>query len=172
MKNILFLIFCLLASQLFAQEDLQQEINFSTKTLNVSNTQELFNSLKRVFFLAEHENILDTNWTALHISKRVTTGFVNIDVDTQNVVLSVKAFKDTDEKELRIEIYTTRNDEVTHYESDSFLHRLFWNRIEYILGLEDEWIVCHNMAGAIGNSSHLLCNANEEKAILEVKQEQ
>lgn len=173
MKNKLFLVIVatlfLLTSQLLAEENVEQEKNISVKTFNISNQQELYNSLKRIYFSAEHKNILDTNWTGLHLSKRVTTGFIDIDVEVQEVLLTTKSFNDSDAKEMSVKIFTTQNDEVTHYEADSFLHKLFWNRVEYILGLEDEWLDCYHLTAALGNNDHLLCSASEQKAIQEIK---
>jgi hypothetical protein len=155
----------LLASHLVAKDDIKQDSNVSVRTFSINNEQELYNSLKRIYFSAEHENIADTNWTTLHISKRVTTGFADMDVKVQNVVLSTKSFKDRDTKELKLEIFTTQNDEITYYKSESFLHKLFWNRVEYVLGLQKEWINCYLRPEAIIYYNHILCSGNkpEEK---------
>jgi len=162
--SIFFTSMLLLTSQLIAIDAIEQDSNVSMKIFNIDNEQELYNSIKRVFFSSEHEHILDTNWTALHISKRVTKGFVDIDVEVQSVVLSSKTLDKNGTKEMCLEIYTTQNDEVTNFKSNSFLHTLFWNRLEYILGLEDEWINCNFKLEAIAYRNHLLCGAEKGKA--------
>ncbi|MCK9490498.1 MAG: hypothetical protein M0Q24_00290 [Sulfurimonas sp.] len=161
----------LLTSELLAENNIKENENISIKTFNISDEQELYNSLKKIFFSSEHKNILDSGWRGLHMSKRVTSGFIDIDVEVQNVVLSSKPIDKNGTKEFTLEIFTTQNDEVTHFKPDSFLHRLFWNRLEFILGLEDEWIDCHHMFEALGQNNHLLCSPNEQKALQEVKVE-
>jgi len=147
-----------------AIDAIEQESNVSIKTFSIDNEQELYNSIKKVFFTSKHEHILDTNWTALHISKRVTTGFIDIDVEVQNIILSSKALDENGSKEMSLEIYTTQNDEVTIFKPDNFLHTLFWDRVEYILGIKDEWINCNYKLEAILYRDHILCNANKDKA--------
>jgi len=173
MKNKLFSLFFttifLLTSQLMANEDITQNDYISKKTFNISDEQELYNSLKRVFFSADHKNILDTNWKSLHISKRVTTGFIDIDVEVQNIILSSEIVDKNGTKEMSLKIFTTQNDKVTNFKSDSFLHKLFWSRLEFILGTEDKWINCYAVPQAFGHNNHLLCDINEQKALQEVK---
>jgi hypothetical protein len=172
--SIFFTSILLLTSQLIAIDAVEQDSNVSIKTFNIDNEQELYNSIKRVFFSSEHEHILDTNWTGLHISKRVTTGFIDIDVEVQSVVISSKTLDTNDTKELSLEIYTTQNDEVTIFKPDNFLHTLFWNRLEYILGIKDEWINCNYKLEAMLYRNHILCNVDKDKArakeeVIEVK---
>nr|WP_321265547.1 hypothetical protein [uncultured Sulfurimonas sp.] len=167
MKYRIFLVFCmsifLLTFELIAQEVAEKKSSASTKTFNIDDEQELYNSLKRVFFSTQHKNIVDTNWTSLHVSKRVTDGFIDMDVEVQNIVLSTKSFKDSNIKELKLEIYTTQNDKTTYYETDSFLHKLFWNRVEYILGLQKDWMECYSQIEAFSHYNHILCDANRPK---------
>jgi len=148
-------------------DDIVKNDNISTKIFKIDDKQELFNSLKRVFFSSEHKNILDTNWTALHMSKRVTTGFIDIDIEEQSVIISSRNLDENGTKELSLEIYTTKNDEVTNFKSTNFLHKLFWNRLEFILGLENEWIDCYYMSQALGHNNHLLCSPKEQIALKE-----
>jgi len=168
-KRVFFIFYAtlLLSSQLLAQDATKPNENVSVKTLNISDEQELYNSIKRVFFSAEHENIIDTNWSSLHLSKRVMTGFIDVDVEVQNVVLSTKPFIDADKKEMQLEIYSTQNDETTHYKSDSFIHKLFWNRLEYILGIQKEWINCTLEGQAIPLYNHLLCTVDKPQEVKE-----
>ena len=162
--SIFFISAFLLTLQLLAEDEIEQDNNISIKTYTIDNDQELFNSIKRVFYSAKHEHILDTNWTSLEMSKRVTTGFIDIDVEVQNVVLSSKALDENGTKELSLEIFTTKNDEVTYFKSDSFLHKLFWNRLEYILGIKDEWINCNFKLETIVYPNHILCDADKARA--------
>ncbi|EQB34470.1 hypothetical protein M947_10715 [Sulfurimonas hongkongensis] len=162
--SIFFISAFLLTSQLIATETIEQDSNISIKIFNIDNEQELYNSIKRVFYTSQHEHILDTNWTSLHMSKRVITGFIDIDVEVQNVVLSSKTLDKNGTKELSLEIYSTQNDEVTSFKPDSFLHSLFWNRLEFILGLEDEWINCNLNLKTMLSHNHMLCNADKDKA--------
>ncbi|MDD2450070.1 MAG: hypothetical protein PHS42_11780 [Sulfurimonas sp.] len=162
--SIFFISAFLLTLQLLAEDEIEQDNNISIKTFTIDNDQELFNSIKRVFYSAKHEHLLDTNWTSLEMSKRVTTGFVDIDVEVQNVVLSSKALDENGTKELSLEIFTTQNDEVTYFKSDSFLHKLFWNRLEYILGIKDEWINCNFKLETIVYPNHILCDADKARA--------
>lgn len=173
MKNriftLLFTSLLLLTSELLAEDDIKENENISIKTFNISDEQELYNSLKRIFYSSEHKNILDSTWRGLHMSKRVTSGFIDIDVKVQNVILSSRTLDKNGTKEMSLEIYTTQNDEVTHFKSDSFLHRLFWHNLEFILGLEDEWIDCYYMLEAVGYNDHILCSPSEQKALQEVR---
>lgn len=162
--SIFFISAFLLTLQLLAGDEIEQDNNISIKTFSIDNNQELFNSIKRVFYSAKHEHILDTNWTSLEMSKRVTTGFVDIDVEVQSVILSSKNLDENGTKELSLEIFTTQNDEVTYFKPDSFLHKLFWNRLEYILGMKDEWINCNFRLETIAYPNHILCNADRDKA--------
>jgi hypothetical protein len=162
--SIIFTSVLFLSSQLIAVDTIEQDTNASIKVFNIDDKQELYNSIKRVFFTSQHEHILDTNWTALHISKRATTGYIDIDIEVQNIILSTKTLDENGSKELSLKIFTTQNDEITNYKPDSFLHTLFWNRLEYILGINDEWINCNFSLKAMLYRNHILCNANKEKA--------
>ena len=155
MKRVLFLILCF-GLTLLAAEDV------SSREYDSMDEQLAYNAIKKVFVSDDHETIVDTNWSTLLVSKRSTTGYTNIAVRAENLLLTTKYDTQSDAKKMTLEIFTTVNDKNSFTSSSSFLHTLVWNRIEYALGIDDNWIQCIFSLRGLFYLNHPLCSVNKE----------
>lgn len=153
MKRILFLILCF---------SLAEATDISSREYNSIDEQLAYNAIKKIFVSAESQTIVDTNWSTLHVSKRSTSGFVDITTSIENILLKTKYLSDSDSQKMSLEIFTTVNEEDSYVSSESFLHTLMWNRIEYALGFNDNWIECIYSPRGIFYINHPLCSVNKE----------
>jgi hypothetical protein len=160
MKRVLFLILCFGLTLVTAKD-------ISSRNYDSIDEQLAYNVIKKIFVSNEHESIVDTNWSILHISKRSTTGYTNIDVSVDNILLETKYNEDTNSKAMTLKIFSNINDKNSFVSSDSFLHTLVWNRIEYALGFDSEWIECVYSLKGLFYLNHPLCSVDKE--ILEIK---
>jgi len=158
MKRILFLILCF---------SLVEAKDISTREYNAIDEQLAYNVIKRIFVSDDSETIVDTNWSTLHVSKRSTTGFVDITTSVDNILLTTKYNSERDSKKISLEIFTTVDEENSYVSSESFLHTLAWNRVEYALGFDDNWIECIYSPRGIFYINHPLCSVNKENFELE-----
>lgn len=162
MKKVLFLIFGF--SLFFSATSLRaQESNISTRKYDRIDEQLAYNAIKKIFVTNNNTTIVDTTWSALHISKRATTGYIDIDVYVDNILLTTDYFSDTDSKEMKLEIFSSIDDGNSYVSSDGFLHTLLWNRVEYALGIQDEWIECIYSLSGLFYYRHPLCLVDKEK---------
>ncbi|ABB44475.1 hypothetical protein Suden_1197 [Sulfurimonas denitrificans DSM 1251] len=153
MKRVLFLILCF---------SLAEATDISSREYNSIDEQLAYNAIKKIFVSAESQTIVDTNWSTLHVSKRSTSGFIDITTSIENILLKTKYLSDSDSQKMSLEIFTTVNEENSYVSSDSFLHTLMWNRIEYALGFDDNWIECIYSPRGIFYINHPLCSVNKE----------
>lgn len=153
MKRVLFLILCF---------SLAEATDISSREYNSIDEQLAYNAIKKIFVSAESQIIVDTNWSTLHVSKRSTSGFIDITTSIENILLKTKYLSDSDSQKMSLEIFTTVNEENSYVSSDSFLHTLMWNRIEYALGFDDNWIECIYSPRGIFYINHPLCSVNKE----------
>lgn len=160
MKRVLFLILCF--GFTFASAE-----DISSRDYNSIDEQLAYNAIKKIFVSDDSGAIVDTTWNTLHISNRSTTGFINITTLEDNILLTTKYNSETDSKTISLEIFTTVDEENSYVSSDSFLHTLVWNRIEYALGLDDNWIECAHSLGDLSYSKHPLCSVDKETLRLE-----
>ena len=158
MKRVLFLFLCW--SLVGANE-------LSFREYKSIDEQLAYNAIKKIFVLDDRETIVDTNWSTLHISNRSTTGFINIDASVESLVIRTEYDKESDSKKMSVEIFTTVDDENSSVSSNSFLHTLVWNRIEYALGLDDNWVKCVYSPYGLFHLSHPLCTVDKETLRLE-----
>jgi hypothetical protein len=159
MKKLLFLILCF--SLTLAAKDI------SSRDYDSIDEQLAYNAIKKIFVLDDHETIVDTNWSTLHISKRSTTGYTDIAVSVENILLTTKYYNDSDSKKMTLEIFTTVNDKDSFVSSDSFLHTLLWNRVEYAVGIDDNWIECIYSIKGLFYLNHPICSIDKEILRLE-----
>jgi hypothetical protein len=141
--------------------------DISSKNYDSIDEQMAYNVIKKIFVSDNHETIVDTNWSTLHISKRSTTGYTDIKIAVDNILIETKYNEDTDSKTMTLKIFSSINDKNSFVSSDSFLHTLIWNRIEYALGFDSEWIECLYSLKGLFYLNHPLCLIDKE--ILEIK---
>jgi hypothetical protein len=152
MKKLIFLILCF---------SLSEAKDFSSRDYNSIDEQQVYNVIKKIFASSNQKNITDTNWSTLHISQRSTTGYINIDVLIKNILLTTHYNSDNETKNISLEIFSTVNDENTFLPSEHILHSIIWNRIEYALGLEDNWMTCTNSFNDISHINNSLCTIDK-----------
>lgn len=162
MKTLLFWMLkvsLLFHISLFATQDQ----NTSTKQYHDIDEQLAYNTIKKIFRYDDSDTIIDTNWSSLHVSKRRITGYLDLEVRTDHVLLTTKHLNDTNAKEIKLEIFSTINDEKLPLSQNDFLYYLFWNRIDYALGINTEWIDCFHSLEGISYYSYPLCMINKEE---------
>ena len=164
MKKVFFLI---LWSALFftTLPLLAQESLSSSKKYSGVDEQLVYNVIKRIFFSSEHKSIIETSWSALHVSKRDTSGYLNIKIVEDDIVLTTKYLDMSEEKEMTLEIFSLVDDEKSYLNGDAFLHKLLWNRVEYALGIQEKWINCMFTIQALPYINHPLCKNTKEKIL-------
>jgi uncharacterized membrane protein len=162
MKTLLFWI---LKLSLFVHISLfaAQDQNVSIKQYHGIDEQLAYNAIKKIFRHNDSDTIIDTNWSSLHVSKRTTTGYIDMQVHTDNIVLTTTYLNDTNEKEIKLEIFSTINDEKLPLSPNDFLYHLFWNRIDYALGINTEWIDCFHSIEGVFYYRYPLCMINKEE---------
>ncbi|MDD3344521.1 MAG: hypothetical protein PHR87_13210 [Sulfurospirillaceae bacterium] len=162
MKKILLLFFKLslvFHISLYAIEDQ----NSSTQQYYVVDEQVAYNVIKKVFRNYDSETIIDTNWSSLHLSTRTTIGYIDMQVLVNEIVFTTKHLTDTNTKEIRLEIFSTINDKKHPLPADDFLYRLFWNRIDYALGISTDWLECFPSFEGTLYYQHPLCTISKEE---------
>lgn len=138
MKNLIFLL--LLFPLILISDD---KANYSVKTYQHDH-QHIFNIAKKLFHGdSEEEFIIDTSWNKLQATKRsLSGGLFNLVV--AQTIYTLDANVTNDATIFSLSIYTQRSDKKKQYiDKKSIYHTLFWNRLEYALGLS-EWINCGN----------------------------
>lgn len=153
MKRLLFLILCF---------SLLEAKDISSREYNTIDEQLAYNAIKRIFVSNDSETIVDTNWSTLHLTKRSTTGFIDITTSIDNILLATKYNNDTNTKTINLKIFTTVDEINSSISSNSFLYTLMWNRVEYALGIDDNWIDCIYSLNGLFYISNPLCSVDNE----------
>lgn len=153
MKRVLFLILCF---------NLAEAKDISFRDYNSIDEQLVYNVVKKIFITEYQKTVVDTTWSTLHVSTRSTTGFVNIDVAVDNILLTTIYSSESDSKKITLEIFTTVDEEDSFVSSNSILHTLLWNRVDYALGFSDKWIKCTTSARGLFYINHPLCAVDKE----------
>lgn len=159
-KFILHLFLYFFPLWLFATQD----NNASMRTYLHVDEQKAYNVIKKIFYLnGSHKYIVDTTWDKLHIMERTAFGYVNLNTTINHLALEVIPTPNQDETTMRLEFYTTSDeDDTKHFiASDYLIHTLLWNRIEYGLGISNTWIDCLNFSGLF-SYWHPLCAIDKQ----------
>ena len=161
-KHLYLLLLCLFLNiSLFSNDDL----NVSIKTYQNIDEQKIFNIIKKIYKDNSKDFIIDTSWDKLHIMERSTNIFLTIGMQVDNIILSVLPTKDKNTTKLSLEIFSMIEDEKNLVLPDSQAHEIFWNRIEYALGLGEEWIYCDKNLNSILHIAYPYCDIKKDKLV-------
>ncbi|MFT7004787.1 MAG: hypothetical protein ACJAWW_002152 [Sulfurimonas sp.] len=136
--SLFYLISLLFNFTLFANDDLNSSVNSYTNI----DEQKVFNTVKEMYEKMSPDFIVYTTWDQLHLMKRSTFGFLNIDIKVDNILLSYLPSKDKNTTNIKLEIFQTNQYETKVTDTNPFAYELFWNRLEYALGKTDKLIDC------------------------------
>jgi hypothetical protein len=162
MLKKLFLFFPFLLYVYSAAMDLE-DLNASIRNFSHIDEQKVFNIVKKIYKNSSKEYIIDTTWDELKISQRLSHGYFNLDVATNNISLKILPSKDLKSTRYELQIYSIKNEKTKFITPDSMLHKLFWNRIEYALGLDNSWIDCKTSFMTIFLTLEPLCLIHKEQ---------
>lgn len=140
----------------------ESNINYSSKSYTNIDEQQVYNIAKKIYKQSSKDYIIDTSWDKLHISKRSTSGFVNIEISIDNLVLTTVVEKDSNTTNFKLEIYNQTGEKITPVNPDDYIYTLFWNRIEYATKMTQEWIDCKSFQ-TVFLSTHPLCTISKEQ---------
>jgi len=143
----------------FASEN---SINYSSKSYINIDEQEVYNVAKKIYKKSSKNYIIDTSWDKLHISKRYTSGFINIEISIDNLVLTTIVDQDSNTTNFKLEIFNQTGEKITPVKSNDYVYTLFWNRIEYATKLTQDWIDCKSFQ-TVFLSTHPLCTISKEQ---------
>jgi len=123
---------------------------------NISKDQ-LLHAAKKVFLLTDKKAFrVDSYRNELQVTKE-KAAYKFYTMDIQNDKFDFKITKDDKSPNLiaTLSIYRTYDDEndKEYINDKSYPYELFWNRIEYILGLEKNWPLCNPLL-----SKGILCD--------------
>jgi hypothetical protein len=120
----------------------QQNLEYSSKEYPGVNKDALLNAAKTVIKLSDSTFAIDSKRTSIHATKisPIHKGFtVDINVNT----IEMMVFPDENITRAKVKFVhknniLAKNEEVVYGDT----HTLFWNRVDYILGLKDKWSTC------------------------------
>lgn len=161
-KHLYLLLLCLFLNvSLFSNDDL----NVSAKIYQKIDEQKIFNIIKKIYREESTEYIIDTTWDKLHIMERSTNAFLTIGMQVDNIILSVVPTEDKNKTQMHLEIFTMIEDEKTLTPPDSLAHKIFWNRIDYALGLDDNWLYCDKNFDSILHVAYPYCDIKKDELL-------
>lgn len=113
----------------------------STKAYSVDQ-QKVFNLAKAMFAHdRDNEFIIDTYWDAT-IASKTDVMYTPFNIEVKETVYQLDANVSGEKTLFSLKIYTQVDGKKKKYiQSDSFVHQLFWSRIEYGLGYVP-WVDC------------------------------
>ncbi|NCD12052.1 MAG: hypothetical protein EOL93_05835 [Epsilonproteobacteria bacterium] len=147
----------------FSSVNAEESIS-SVRTYSHFDEQKAFNLVKKIFRTHSSEKyIIDTSWEELHITERSASGYFNLTTTINHLVLKVEKTMDHNHSIMHLELYKTSDtDEIKHYiPANEFSHELLWNRLEYGLGLNNEWINCFTLSEFL-SFTYPLCAIDKE----------
>lgn len=161
-KHLYLLLLCLFLNvSLFSNDDL----NVSAKIYQKIDEQKIFNIIKKIYREESTEYIIDTTWDKLHIMERSTNAFLTIGMQVDNIILSVVPTEDKNKTQMHLEIFTMIEDEKTLISPDSLAHKIFWNRIDYALGLDENWLYCDKNFDSILHVAYPYCDIKKDELL-------
>lgn len=156
--SLFYLLSLLFNFTLSANDDL----NSSIKSYANIDEQKVFNIVKEMYEKISPNLVVDTTWDQLHLMKRSTFGFFNIDIKVENVLLTYLPSKDKTITNIKLEIFRTNQDEEKVANTNPFIYKLFWNRLEYALGKTDKLMDCTYEPESVMFVHNPLCKMEKE----------
>ena len=143
MIKYIFLLFLII----FTGCSNKQEVYISKKVYTDISKDAVLEAAKTLFTLSNKENnnkdfIIDSYRDKIEANKiQFEHHFFRINIVVDNWVLEVQQF----DKETRANLVLVRNNDLDSEENMNInqnVHNLFWSRIDYLLGLENNWKFC------------------------------
>lgn len=160
-KNIkLFILLLSFCTIIMANEDQ----NTSVRTYQNTDIQKVFNIVKTIYNNSSTDYIIDTSWDKLIISKRSTSGFLDITIQIDTIIVLSLPNDDNNSTKIELETFKMIDEVKKPILNTSLTHKLLWNRIDYSLGKNDNWIDCQTSYETILLSNSPLCTI--DKSIL------
>jgi hypothetical protein len=131
--------------------------DYSSKQYHNVNKDAVLNAAKRVILLADREYLVHSKRNSVEAQKTIANyrGF-NVDLLINNIDFKVVQEDNITKAKLKLTIqkdYLTTKPEVVKNDA----HIIFWNRLEYILGLQEKWPTCLSYRAKM-NFDGIFCN--------------
>lgn len=160
-KYLYLLLFCLFLNVSLVVGD---DLNVSTKTYQNIDEQKIFNIIKKIYREDSTDFVIDTSWDKLHIMERSANVFLIIGgLQVENIILSVVPAEDKNKTQMRLEIFSMIEDEKYLTQPDSIAHKIFWNRIDYALGVDENWLYCDKNFDSILHVAYPYCDIDKDE---------
>ena len=170
MNKCIFLIFLIFSTEFaFANNEIITKRTYPNISKNA-----IFDAAKKLFFISNKENdnsdfIINAYRDKLEVEKVVfQNSIIMVDLLLDKWIMEVYEF----ENESRVNLILQRSDAVNledKYEVDISFHNLFWDRLEYLLGVNTTWNSCESYFSTTLNSyycyNYLLTNKPEGNMI-------
>lgn len=150
-----------------SKKEIKEVENFTKKVYPDISKDAIFEAAKKVFLLADKTQFrIDSYRDHLEVSKTKMSHFFLYPVtheDRWNLTIDEK--DNTSYAKLELIRITDFNEDDIEYLS-KYNHELFWNRVEYLLGLSDNWLICDsvkNVRGTLCDSIDMYTNADPKK---------
>ena len=127
-----------------------------------ADEQKVFNAIKQMFRNGSgNEFIIDTHWDSLIVTKRETIYLPFLHMEIKQTVYQIDANATDKSINYELKVYTQIGEGDKRYlDENSYIHTLFWNRVEYALG-SDEWLSCLK-ATSLSHYGSFLCNISPQ----------
>jgi hypothetical protein len=160
-KNLVFVIFIVLFSGCFKQPEINE---YSSKEFQNVNKDAILNAAKTLIKLSDSEFQIDSKRTSLKASK-ITPIYKGYTVDIN--LNTVELFVYPDDTTTKARVKFTHQKSILDEKSKVItgeVHTLFWQRLEYLLGLNKDWYTCSEYRMKL-NFDGIFCNVmhNENK---------
>ena len=142
------------------------EENFTTKEYANISKDAIFEAAKKIFLYSGKGNFrIDSYRNKLHASKTKVSHFPLFALTTEDSwILYVDEEKDI--SKAKLEVFTIKDfDEENPKYLDKKAHELLWNRIDYLLGLRNDWDSCSNSLSYFSSYSALCDSIDMPKPI-------
>lgn len=156
-KKLLIILFVSFSITLLANDD----INSTTKTYKNIDIQKVFNIVKTIYRSSSTEYIFDTSWDKLNISKRSVSMFPDIQIQIDTIILSSLPTQDNNGSIIQLETFKTVGETKKELFQTAITQKLLWNRIEYGLGMTQDWLDCQTSFTTILIANEPLCTIDK-----------
>ena len=156
-NNIIFKYILLAFFLLFATNSFANEKTYSKKEFINVNKDAVLNAAKIVILLADKDYIISSTSNSINATKSIAkyVGFdINLHINT--IDLNVTQSEDSTKAILQITMQEDYFKDKRTYGKDA-LYKLFWERVNYILGLNHNWYSCLKYRTKL-NFDGVLCN--------------
>lgn len=153
-KNLVFVIFIILFSGCIKQPEINE---YSSKEFQNVNKDAILNAAKTLIKLSDSEFQIDSKRTSLKASK-ITPIYKGYTVDIN--LNTIELFVYPDDKTTKARVKFTHQKSILDEKSKIItgeVHTLFWQRLEYLLGLNQNWYTCSEYRIKL-NFDGIFCN--------------